>query len=76
MPRKAFLADVTAAANKLSPNIIDVKRGDDDGDIDFIYISPACPPVSIGLIALGMYTRFSWCFCPGSIKSVAQIHLT
>lgn len=53
MPRKAFIADVTAAAEKPSPRISGVVRGDDDGDVNFIF-SPLSdgPPIELSALAL------------------------
>ena len=56
MPRKAFLADVAAAAEKNIPNIIDVKRGDDDGDVNFVFVPANGAPIAVGMLALGMST--------------------
>ena len=53
MPRKAFLADVAMAASKLISQVIDVKRGDDDGDIDFQFVPSSGDPIHIGLLAIG-----------------------
>lgn len=53
MPRKAFIADVTAASEKTIPRIIDVKRGDDDGDIACVYVPATGAPITISLLALG-----------------------
>jgi hypothetical protein len=55
MPRKTFLADVTAASEDLITNILDVRRGDDDGDIQCVFKPASRAPISIGLLALGMY---------------------
>jgi len=52
MPRKAFLADVTSASGKLIANISDLERGDDDGDVNFVFTPPSGEPITIGLLAL------------------------
>ncbi|KAG9243034.1 hypothetical protein BJ878DRAFT_137512 [Calycina marina] len=52
MPRKAFLADVTTAAGRPIPNVSDLARGDDDGDVNFVYTPPSGAPITIGLLAL------------------------
>lgn len=52
MTRKAFLADVTSTSEKDIPNILDVKRGDDDGDVNFVYVPVTGAPIAIGLLAL------------------------
>jgi ubiquitin-conjugating enzyme E2 Q len=53
MPRKAFIADVTAAADKPIPRISGVVRGDDDGDVNFVF-SPVSDglPIELSLLAL------------------------
>jgi len=53
MTRKAFLADVKAASEKQIPGISEVTRGDDDGDINFVFAPTTGVPIVIGLLALG-----------------------
>jgi hypothetical protein len=55
MTRKAFIADVTSASEKPVPNIRDVKRGDDDGDVNFVFVPASGEPMTIALLALGTY---------------------
>ena len=52
MPRKAFIADITAAAGQDIPRIISVDRGDDDGDINFVFSPLSGPPIELCMIAL------------------------
>jgi ubiquitin-conjugating enzyme E2 Q len=53
MPRKAFIADVKAAAEKPIPRISAVGRGDDDGDVNFVFspVSDALP-IELSVLAL------------------------
>jgi ubiquitin-conjugating enzyme E2 Q len=53
MPRKAFIADVTAATQNPVPRISGVVRGDDDGDVNFVF-SPLSdgPPIELSALAL------------------------
>jgi ubiquitin-conjugating enzyme E2 Q len=53
MPRKAFIADVTACAQKTIPRISVVARGGDDGDLNFVF-SPLSdgPPIELSALAL------------------------
>jgi hypothetical protein len=53
MPRKAFIADIAEASEKAILNIIDVMKGDDDGDITCVYVPASAVPITIGLLALG-----------------------
>jgi ubiquitin-conjugating enzyme E2 Q len=55
MPRKAFLADVASASNMHIPHIVDVKRGEDDGDVEFVYVPVSGEPIIIALIAMGEF---------------------
>lgn len=55
MPRKQFLADVAAASEKGIPNVIKIRRGDDDGDVNFLFLHDATEPIEIGLLALGTF---------------------
>jgi ubiquitin-conjugating enzyme E2 Q len=52
MPRKAFIADVTAAADKAIPKISGVVRGDDDGDVNFVFSPASGPPIELSVLAL------------------------
>jgi len=52
MPRKAFLADVSSASGKTIANVTDLERGDDDGDVNFVFTPPSGEPITIGLLAL------------------------
>lgn len=54
MPRKAFLADVTSTSEQALSNILDVKRGDDDGDVNFVFVPTTGASIAIGVLALGM----------------------
>ena len=53
MPRKAFIADVTACGEKPGPRITGVVRGGDDGDVNFVF-SPLAdgPPIELSALAL------------------------
>jgi len=52
MPRKDFLADVSSASGKAIANVTDLERGDDDGDVNFVFTPPSGEPIIIGLLAL------------------------
>lgn len=52
MPRKAFIADVTAAAEKSIPRISGVVRGDDDGDVNFVFSPLSGVPIELSVLAL------------------------
>jgi len=54
MTRKAFIADVKAASEKPITSIVDVVRGDDDGDVNFVFTPTSGAPIAVGLLALGM----------------------
>lgn len=54
MTRKAFIADVAAAAAENISDVVSVLRGDDDGDVNFCYLPPSGDPIEIGLLATGM----------------------
>jgi ubiquitin-conjugating enzyme E2 Q len=64
MPRKAFLADVALTSEKAIDSILDVKRGDDDGDVNFVFVPASGTPIAIGLLALG---RSSIPICTSSL---------
>jgi len=55
MTRKEFIADVAAAAQKDISRVTGIAKGDDDGDVNFIFNPAAGPPLEIGLVALGMF---------------------
>lgn len=52
MPRKAFIADITAAAGQAIPRISGVGRGDDDGDVNFVFSPLSGPPIELSMLAL------------------------
>jgi len=52
MPRKAFLADINSASGKVIANVTDLERGDDDGDVNFVFTPSSGEPITIGLLAL------------------------
>ncbi|KIN03673.1 hypothetical protein OIDMADRAFT_158409 [Oidiodendron maius Zn] len=52
MPRKAFNNDVAAASKKPIPNVVSVRKGDDDGDVAFVFAPPSGPLIDIGMLAL------------------------
>lgn len=53
MTRKAFIADVTSASEKSIPSVLDVERGEDDGDVNFVFLPMSGVPINIALLALG-----------------------
>ena len=54
MPRKAFNADVQAASDADIPGIASVRKGEDDGDVTFVFTPRSGGSIDIGLLALGM----------------------
>lgn len=56
MPRKAFIADVASAALQHVARVSSVKRGDDDGDVNFTFTPEGGPPFDVGLLVLGEST--------------------
>lgn len=57
MPRKAFIADVAAAASKSPAGVTNVSRGAEDGEVNFQYIIEGESAIGIRLIATGTYQR-------------------
>jgi hypothetical protein len=55
MTRKAFSSDVQAASEKSIPGITKVGKGEDDGDVTFLFSPASGPPIEIGLLALGKF---------------------
>ena len=55
MPRKAFNDDVTAASKKPIPNVVSVRKGDDDGDVTLVLALPSGRQIDIGMLALGKH---------------------
>lgn len=55
MTRKAFIADVTSASEKSIAHVSNVERGDDDGDVNFLFKPVTGEPINIALLALGTY---------------------
>jgi ubiquitin-conjugating enzyme E2 Q len=53
MPRLLFNADVETAAHKSIPSVDSVRKGDDDGDVTFVFAPPFGPPIEIGMLAIG-----------------------
>jgi len=51
MPRKQFIADVQAAADKNILGITSVVRGDDDGEVVACFSPPTGAPIEISLLA-------------------------
>jgi ubiquitin-conjugating enzyme E2 Q len=51
MPRKEFIADVQAAADKKVLGITNVARGDDDGEVVACFVPPSGAPIEISLLA-------------------------
>lgn len=73
MPRKAFLEDVTSTSNKGIESILDVKRGDDDGDVNFVFVPASGTPIAIGLLALGTsFLPICNFFCGWNITHIAS----
>ena len=56
MPRKAFVADIAAAAEKSIVGVSVVVKGDDDGDVNFCFMPTSGVPIEIGLLAMGMFS--------------------
>jgi hypothetical protein len=53
MPRKAFIADVTAAAATSVTGVSGVVRGEEDGELDFSYALSPAESINVHLIAAG-----------------------
>jgi hypothetical protein len=51
MPRKQFIVDVQAAADKTILGIANVARGDDDGEVVVSFVPPSGVPIEISLLA-------------------------
>lgn len=51
MPRKAFVADVEAAAELNFPGICDVSRGDDDGEVNVSFMPSSGALIEISMCA-------------------------
>lgn len=50
MPRKAFIADIDAAANAGIPGMTGICRGEDDGDVSVCYATNTGLSVEISLL--------------------------
>ena len=55
MPRKTFNDDVEAASKKSIPNVVSVRKGDDDGDVTFVLAPRSGLQIDIGMLALGKH---------------------
>ncbi|RDW64904.1 hypothetical protein BP6252_10555 [Coleophoma cylindrospora] len=53
MPRKAFVADVAAAAESDIPGIVSISRGADDGDVNFDFVPNSGERIELALLATG-----------------------
>lgn len=51
MPRKQFIADIQAAADKKILGITTIARGDDDGEVVASFAPPTGAPIEISLLA-------------------------
>ncbi len=51
MPRKQFIADVQAAADKRIAGITKIARGEDDGEVVVCFVPPSGAPIEISLLA-------------------------
>lgn len=51
MPRKQFIADIQAAADKKILGITSIARGDDDGEVVASFAPPTGAPIEISLLA-------------------------
>lgn len=58
MPRKAFLADIQAAAAQSSPGITSITRGADDNDVIICFTASTGLPIEItAMVNPGMCTH-------------------
>jgi hypothetical protein len=55
MARKAYVADVAAAVAKPPPDINNVVRGGEDGELDFCYTPSSGQPINIHVLASGRF---------------------
>lgn len=53
MTRKTFNAHVKAASEASIHNVVSVGKGDDDGDVTFVFCPAEGPSIEVGLLALG-----------------------
>ncbi len=51
MPRKAFIADLKTAQETQISGITEIKRGENDEDIELCFVPETGPPIEIGLLA-------------------------
>jgi len=54
MTRKTFNAHVEAASQRSIYGVGSVGKGNDDGDVTFVFTPVEGPSIEIGLLALGM----------------------
>jgi hypothetical protein len=61
MARKAYVADVLAAAANPPPHISNVVRGGEDGELDFCYTPSTSQPINIHTLASGNIATSFFC---------------
>jgi len=54
MTRKAFIADVAAATERNIPGVVNVSRGDDDGEVNFDYAPVSGDRLEITVLVTGI----------------------
>jgi hypothetical protein len=56
MPRKAFMEDIASASQKNIAGISDVVRGEEDGDVEFLYTPNGhVEPIKMRMVATGTF---------------------